>query len=247
MMIIEDACHALGSTQGKTGELVPVGACAYSDLACFSFHPVKNIAMGEGGAITTNNDAMASFMRRDRSHGLTRSADEFELAMAKDASGMANPWFYELHEPGFNYRVPDILCALGVSQITKLDRFVSQRRLLMAAYREAMAPLAPLVKIMPEPAQGAPAWHLCVARIDFEEAGLERATVMRRLHEAGIGSQVHYIPVHRQPYYAKRYPSVELPGADAYYAKCLSLPLFASMTIGDVARVAEALAKALAG
>jgi len=230
LWVVEDACHALGGRQAGG----PVGACAHSDLACFSFHPVKTIAMGEGGAITTNDAALAAALRRDRSHGLVRDANPDE------------PWAYELHEPGFNYRAPDILCALGLSQLKKLARFVGQRRHLVALYREALAPLAPLVHLLPEPAHGEAAWHLLAVQIDFAAAGIDRATVMARLAERGIGSQVHYIPVHRQPYYAARTPGLELPGADAYYAKCLSLPLFAAMTEGDVTRVAEALTEALA-
>lgn len=244
LWVVEDACHAIGGTQGPAAS--PVGACAHADLACFSFHPVKTIAMGEGGAITTNDAGLAAAMRRDRSHGLTREPGDFTLADSHDADGGPSPWFYELHAPGFNYRAPDILCALGLSQLKKLSRFVAQRRRLMALYREALAPLAPVVRLVEEPPHGETAWHLCVARIDFASAGIGRAALMSRLAEDGIGSQVHYIPVHRQPYYAARYPELALPGADAYYARCLSLPLFAAMTEDDVARVAAALAAALA-
>lgn len=242
LWVIEDACHAIGGTEAGR----PVGACSHSDLACFSFHPVKTIAMGEGGAVTTNDDALAAALRADRNHGLVRQPEGFTLPGAVDAEGAPNPWFYELPEPGFNYRAPDILCALGLSQVKKLARFVAQRRRLMALYREALAPLAPVVRLVEEPPHGETAWHLCVARIDFASAGIGRAALMRRLAEDGIGSQVHYIPVHRQPYYAARYPELALPGADAYYARCLSLPLFAAMTEDDVARVTAALAAALA-
>ncbi len=228
--VIEDACHAIGGAQ--TGGAA-VGGCGHADLACFSFHPVKTVAMGEGGAITTNDPALAASMRRDRSHGLIREPNA------------AEPWAYELQEPGFNYRAPDILCALGLSQLKKLKRFTAARAALVAAYRTALADLAPLVQPVPDAGHGETAWHLFVVRIDFEAAGIARADLMRRLAEAGIGSQVHYIPVHRQPYYARRYPGADLPGADAYYARCLSLPLFASMTVDDVARVAAALKAAL--
>lgn len=245
LWIVEDACHALGGTQAGGA---PVGACAHSDLACFSFHPVKAIAMGEGGAVTTRDAALAAGMRRDRSHGLTRDAASFTLADAFAPDGAANPWFYELPEPGFNYRVPDVLCALGISQLKKLARFTAQRRALLALYRDALAPLAPVVRPLADAGFGETAWHLNVVRIDFAAAGIARAELMRRLAEAGIGSQVHYIPVHRQPYYATRYPGgTHLPGADAYYESCLSLPLFAAMTEDDVARVALALKAALAG
>lgn len=233
LWIIEDACHAIGGAQATERGSIPVGGCHNADMACFSFHPVKTVAMGEGGAITTNNAELAAALRRDRSHGLIRESDP------------AEPWAYELLEPGFNYRAPDILCALGLSQLKKLERFVAQRRRLVAAYRERLWRMDAILRPVEDAGHGDPAWHLFVVRIDFEKAGVNRAEVMRRLAEAGIGSQVHYIPVHRQPYYAKRYPGTELPGADAYYARCLSLPLFASMTEADVDRVVEALKAAL--
>lgn len=234
LWIVEDACHAIGGQQAGERGGVPVGACTHSDMACFSFHPVKTIAMGEGGAVTTNDADLAAAMRRDRSHGLIRE------------SNPAEPWAYALEEPGFNYRAPDILCALGLSQLKKLDRFTARRRALVAAYRERLGALAPIVRPVDDAGHGDPAWHLFVVRVDFENAGITRADLMRRLAEAGIGSQVHYIPVHHQPYYAKRYPGTQLPGADAYYARCLSLPLFASMSEDDVERVCTALAAALA-
>lgn len=234
LWIIEDACHAIGGAQATERGDVPVGGCANSDMACFSFHPVKTVAMGEGGAITTNNAELAAAMRRDRSHGLIRDTNP------------AEPWVYELREPGFNYRAPDILCALGLSQLKKLARFTARRRALVAAYRERLWRLSHVLTPVDDAEHGDPAWHLFVVRIDFEKAGLTRTDLMRRLAEAGIGSQVHYLPVHRQPYYEKRYPGTHLPGADAYYARCLSLPLFASMSEDDVERVCAALKAALA-
>lgn len=234
LWIVEDACHAIGGAQTTgAGADAPVGACAHSDMACFSFHPVKTVAMGEGGAIVLNDPALAAAMRRDRSHGLVRDADP------------ARPWAYEMSEPGFNYRAPDILCALGLSQLKKLARFTDQRRRLVAAYRERLAGFGDLVRPVEDAGHGAPAWHLFVVRIDFEKAGVSRADLMRRLAEAGIGSQVHYIPVHTQPYYARRYLGLTLPGAETWYARCLSLPLFAAMTDDDVARVVGALKAAL--
>ncbi len=233
LWVVEDACHAIGGAQAAGDGAAPVGACAHSDMTCFSFHPVKTIAMGEGGAITAKDPELAAAMRRDRSHGLIRDADP------------AEPWAYEMREPGFNYRAPDILCALGLSQMKKLARFTDQRRRLVAAYRERLAGLGDLVRPVEDAGHGDAAWHLFVVRIDFDKAGVNRAELMRRLAEAGIGSQVHYIPVHRQPYYARRYPGLALPGADAYYARCLSLPLFAAMTENDVERVAAALTAAL--
>lgn len=246
LRIVEDACHALGATQAAGPNAVPVGASRYGDLTCFSFHPVKTIAMGEGGAITTNDPDLAAAMRRDRSHGLERDPAALTLPDAFDDDGTASPWFYEMDEPGFNYRAPDILCALGLSQLKKLDRFVAQRRKLVAAYRDALRPLGGVVTPVSDAGHGEAAWHLMVVKIDFAKASLRRGPLMRHLAGQGIGTQVHYIPVHRQPYYARRNPGLSLPGADAYYAGCLSLPLSADMTEDDVHRVVGALAAALA-
>ena len=149
-------------------------------------------------------------------------------------------------EPGFNYRLPDILCALGLSQLKKLPRFAARRRALARAYDTALAPLAPVVQIASRPAWSDPVLHLMCVLIDFEALGLSRREVVDRLRERGVGTQVHYIPVHRQPYYAQRYGDLVLPGAERWYAHCLSLPLYPGLADEDVGRVAEAL-KAVLG
>lgn len=241
MKIVDDACHAIGTGYvAKDGSVTQIGSNAYCDMTVFSFHPVKAIAMGEGGAVTTNDPELAKRLVRARNHGMTREASEFEnVNDAFDESGAANPWYYECAQPEFNWRANDIQCALGLSQIAKLGRFVTRRRALAAAYDSAFAPLAPLVRPLARTRSCLPAWHLYVARIDFERAGISRGRFMRMLHERGIGSQVHYYPVHRQPYYAKRYGALSLPGTDRYYDRALSLPLFASMSIGDAERVVQ--------
>jgi UDP-4-amino-4,6-dideoxy-N-acetyl-beta-L-altrosamine transaminase len=245
--VVEDACHALGTTMDFGGAAERVGDCRHSAMACFSFHPVKTIATGEGGMVTTNDPALAERIALFRSHGVTREAAAFRAPeMSLDAAGAANPWAYEMQELGFNYRLPDLLCALGLSQLAKLARFAARRRALAARYRERLAPLAPLVRPAAVPANCDPAPHLFVALIDFEAAGVTRAAAMRALAERGVGTQVHYIPVHRQPYYAERYGAPDLPGADAWYARCLSLPLFPAMADDDPDRVVEAL-KAVLG
>lgn len=228
--VVEDACHAVG-TQTPDG---PVGNAARSDAVCFSFHPVKTLTTGEGGMVTTRDAAAAARMRRLRSHGLLREVE-----------GAPGPWWYEQHALGFNYRLPDINCALGLSQLGKLDAFVAQRRRLADRYAAALAPLAPLVRLPPTTPGVAPALHLLAARIDFDAAGVTRAEAMERLRLKGVGSQVHYIPVHRQPYWRARSKTPALPGADAWYASTLSLPLYPAMTEADVDRVAAALAEAL--
>jgi len=166
--------------------------------------------------------------------------------MAFDSEGGgANPWFYEMQNLGFNYRLPDVNCALGLSQLAKLERFVAVRRALTSRYRALLAPLGPVVRAVEARPGSNPALHLFIVLIDFEAAGLTRKAVMDALKARGIGTQVHYIPVPHQPYYRARYGEPALPGADAYYARCLSLPLFAGMEAGDVDRVAGALIEVL--
>jgi len=245
--IVDDACHAIGTGfVAEDGSLSQIGSNAFCDLTVFSFHPVKTIAMGEGGAVTTNDPELATRLVRARNHGMTRKPDEFVNTQdAFDADGTPNPWYYECIEPEFNWRANDIQCALGLSQLGKLGRFVARRRALAASYDALLTPFAPLVRPTARTRASLPAWHLYAARIDFERAGISRATVMRELAKDGIGSQVHYFPVHRQPYYAKRYGALSLPGADRYYDRCLSLPLFASMSLSDVERVTATLGNIL--
>ncbi len=240
--VIEDACHALGTLYPASGGEAPVGSCRDSDMAVFSFHPVKVIAMGEGGAITTNDAALAARLRELRSHGMTRDAAHFtnnDLAFAKD--GSANPWYYEMQELGFNYRASDIHCALGLSQLAKIDKFIERRRLMVSRYDALLAPLSPLVHPLGRMPGCLPAWHLYVALIDFDAAGVSRGELMERLKQNGIGTQVHYIPVHTQPYFQDMYGAKELPGAAAYYARCLSLPLYPGMNDNAVDLVTKAL------
>ena len=231
-VLVEDAPHALGSTLKFGNSAEQVGDCAHSAMATFSFHPVKTIATGEGGMVTTNDSRLAERLRRLRSHGMIRPAG-------------GDPWWYEMPEIGFNYRLPDILCALGISQLGKLDAFAARRRILAARYEAALKPLAPLVVQATRPDWSDPVLHLMVALIDFEAVGRSRREVVEALRERGVGTQVHYIPVHTQPYYRERYGERELPGANAWYERCLSLPLYPGMADEDVDRVAAALADVL--
>lgn len=231
-VLVEDAPHALGGTMRFGNVAETVGDGRHSAMSTFSFHPVKTIATGEGGMVTTNDPDLAERLRRLRSHGMVRPEG-------------AEPWWYEMPEPGFNYRLPDILCALGLSQLSKLPRFAARRRALAAAYGAALAPLAPIVRIAERPAWSDPVLHLMTVLIDFEAAGRTRAQVVEALRARGVGSQVHYIPVHRQPYYRELYGELRLPGAEAWYARCLSLPLYPAMRDDDVQTVAAALRAAL--
>jgi UDP-4-amino-4,6-dideoxy-N-acetyl-beta-L-altrosamine transaminase len=241
LSIVEDACHALGTVINGDG---PVGNCRHSQMTVFSFHPAKTIAMGEGGAITTNDPALNNRLARFRTHGITRNPQEFVArSEAFDAMGEPNPWYYEMQDLGFNYRACDMQCALGSSQLAKLSRFAAARRKIVAAYETALTPLAPKICPVERRTGQFTVWHLAAVLIDFAGLGKDRATVMRQLREMGIGTQVNYIPVHKLPYYTtltSGHP-VSLPGAESYYAKCLSLPLFATMTEADVTRVVAAL------
>jgi UDP-4-amino-4,6-dideoxy-N-acetyl-beta-L-altrosamine transaminase len=247
LQVVEDAAHAIGSRYyGEANSDRPVGDGRQAAMTAFSFHPVKTVAMGEGGAVTTNDDCLADSLRRLRSHGMLREAAELSNhELAFDETGAVNPWYYEMPEVGLNYRVTDIQCALGLSQIGKLDRFVARRRALAARYDEGLADLTPLVRPIAKSPAGRAAWHLYGVLIDFEAAGVGRARLMERLKAVGIGTQVHYIPVHLQPYYRERYGAFSLPGAERYYARTLSLPLFPAMRDEDVDRVVDALAQAL--
>ncbi|WBQ10746.1 UDP-4-amino-4,6-dideoxy-N-acetyl-beta-L-altrosamine transaminase [Hyphomonadaceae bacterium ML37] len=236
LAVVEDSCHALGSMDGQGR---PAGACDHSDASTFSFHPVKTLACGEGGMVTTRSARLADHMRRARSHGVERSPDHFQRR-----EGVAEPWWYEMVQLGWNYRMPDINAALGRSQLARLPVFAARRRALAARYESALSGLAPLVRT-PAHAPGDPCRHLYNVRIDFQAAGVTRADVMAHLKADGIGTQVHYIPLYRQPFHAPRHTAGPLPGAEAHYERTLSLPLWPGMADEDPARVAQALERAL--
>jgi len=242
--VVEDASHAVGSTYFSNGQQVSAGSCVHSDMAIFSFHPVKTIAMGEGGMITTNREETYHRLCRLRSHGMTKQADNFaNTDLGFDANGDPNPWYYEMPELGYNYRASDIHCALGLSQLQKLDFFTTRRTELADQYDREILPLAPIVQSLGRVHGDQPAWHLYVVLIDFDLLRTDRAGLMQKLAEAGIGSQVHYLPVHHQPYYRNRYGNLSLSGADRFYARALSLPLFPTMEAADVERVVSEISR----
>lgn len=233
--IVYDSCHALGST---VDEGVPVGSCQFADAEIFSFHPVKTVTMGEGGAITLRDPELARILRRMRSHDIIRNPSEMVGA------DRGQPWYYEMHAPGYNYRVPDILCALGRVQLARLPEFAAARQALAARYLDLFSGHR-IVHVVGDMPGQTHVLHLLTAHIDFAAAGLDRAGLMRALSQQGIGTQVHYVPVHGQPYYRRQAAHAELPGADAFYASCLSLPLFPAMTSRDVDRVHAAMERCL--
>lgn len=220
VFIIEDAAHAIGS---KYADGSNVGNCKYSDMTIFSFHPVKTITTGEGGAITTNNPELFEKLIELRSHGITKSE--------KKLSQNPGPWYHEMQMLGFNYRLTDIQAALGISQLKKLDRFVKKRRDIVNKYNEAFKNIDWLT-IPYEKEDVYSAFHLYVLQIDYEKIGKSRKEAMEHLFEKGIGTQVHYIPVHLQPYYQTHYgyKARDFTIAEEYYSHALSLPLFPTLT-----------------
>jgi UDP-4-amino-4,6-dideoxy-N-acetyl-beta-L-altrosamine transaminase len=217
-IVIEDAAHALGA-QTPDG---PVGNCAHSLMCCLSFHPVKPITTGEGGAVTTNDAAVAEELRRFRSHGIQRMPAEGD-------------WYYEIHKLGFNYRITDIQAALGISQLARLSSFIDRRNVLADRYREALAGLAiALPPIAPEGWRHG--YHIFPIRVR------DRRRVFDGLRTAGVGVQVHYVPLHRQPVYADLgFGPADLPEAERAYQELISLPLHPGLTESDQDHVIDAL------
>jgi len=226
-VIIEDAAHALGASYPAGGK---VGSCSHSLMTIFSFHPVKAIAAGEGGMITTNDETIYRKLLRLRSHGINKLDDALEIPSQAQANGEVNPWYYEMQTLGFHYRITEMQCALALSQFNKLDQFISRRRTLAKRYDESFAAFKNC-----RPAQlvgrDLSGHHLYVLRIDFNSLDINRAELMKKLKDKGIGSQVHYIPVPMQPYYRRLGLNFEdFPDAINYYEEALSIPLFYDLT-----------------
>ncbi|HRP34466.1 MAG TPA: UDP-4-amino-4,6-dideoxy-N-acetyl-beta-L-altrosamine transaminase [Gammaproteobacteria bacterium] len=233
--IIEDASHAVGGRY--RGE--PVGNCRYSDITVFSFHPVKIITTAEGGLALTQREELAQRMQLLRSHGITR--DPTQMSRAPDG-----PWYYEQVTLGFNYRMTDLQAALGLSQLARLDEYVTRRHALARHYDAALARLPVLTPWQhPDSYSGL---HLYVIRLQLERIGRSHRDVFDALRAAGIGVNLHYIPVHTQPYYqALGFRVGQFPAAERYYAEAISLPLYPSMSDAQQAEVVAALHEALAG
>jgi len=235
--VIEDASHALGSRYRDAN----VGACVYSDMTVFSFHPVKHITTGEGGMVLTNDELLHRRLRRFRSHGITSIRSEL-LASEPPSRG-----YYEQQELGYNYRITDLQCALGLSQLRKLPTFMARRRSIVDAYNRAFDGCSKL-RVPYESPLCATNFHLYVLQIDFEAIGMRRDDLMGQLLDRGVQTQVHYIPVHTQPFYRERFGTGwgDCPVAESYYKRCLSIPLHPRMGDDDVNKVIDAV-KALTG
>ncbi|MGD0757677.1 MAG: UDP-4-amino-4,6-dideoxy-N-acetyl-beta-L-altrosamine transaminase [Candidatus Sulfotelmatobacter sp.] len=227
LIVIEDACHALGAKyrERSTG--------AVADMTVFSFHPVKHITTGEGGMVTTNNAQFAETLRRFRNHGISSDARQRQSA---------GEWHYEMVLLGFNYRLPDIACALGIEQLKRLDANLARRREIAARYTLAFRELPGVIPPATRPDVN-PAWHLYPIRLDLAKLSADRAEIFRALRAENIGVGVHYIPVHRHPYYVEKFGErgCEYPVAEDAYDRLISLPIFPAMTDQDVSDVIRAV------
>jgi perosamine synthetase len=229
LALIADACHAVGgSYRGR-----PVGSLAH--LSTFSFHPVKHMTTGEGGMITTDDAALAQRMRTFRNHGITTDYRQRE---------QQGSWFYEMVELGYNYRITDIQCALGRSQLAKLPQWVARRQAIARQYDTAFAEIPGVTPLAVRP-DCAHAYHLYVVRFDPQQVGRARADIFAALRGANIGVNVHYIPVHLHPYYRQHFGTApgQCPVAEAAYEQIISLPMFAGMSDDDVEDVVAVIQK----
>jgi perosamine synthetase len=231
LVVIEDAAHALGATYKgrKVGSI--------SDMTMFSFHPVKHITSGEGGIITTNNEEYYEKLLQFRSHGITRAKDKL--------NEYHGPWYYEMQFLGYNYRMTDIQAALGTSQLKKVDKFVELRRKYVAMYNEAFKDMDEII-IPFQLEDGQSSWHLYIIRLKLDKLTASRREIFEALQQQNIGVNVHYIPVHFQPYYQQMgYKKGICPNAEKLYEEMITLPLFPAMTEEDVNDVIKAVKRTI--
>ncbi len=233
LIIIEDASHALGATYKgcKIGSI--------SDMTIFSFHPVKHITTGEGGMITTNNKKYYERLKLFRTHGIT-----------KDKGRLLNydgPWYYEMQELGYNYRLTDFQCALGLSQLKKIDRIIQRRREIVKRYNSELKDMQEIKIPEINPVDSNPAWHIYMIQLNLKRLKISRREIFEALQAENIGVNVHYIPVHLQPYYQKRfgYRRGDFPKAENYYSRAITLPIFPKMTEKDINDVVKAVKKVI--
>lgn len=233
LVIIEDASHALGATykDSKIGSI--------SDMTVFSFHPVKHITTGEGGMITTNNKKYYERLKLFRTHGITKDKDKL--------LNYDGPWYYEMQELGYNYRLTDFQCALGISQLKKIDSNLAKRREIVKVYNSKFRDM-PEIKIPQiNPATSNSTWHIYMIQLDLDKIKVGRREIFEALRAENIGVNVHYIPVHLQPYYQKRfgYHKGDFPKAENYYSRAITLPIFPKMTEKDINDVVKAVKKVI--
>lgn len=249
LFILEDGSHALGARYRSQGRWYNVGSCVHADACVFSFHPVKGITTGEGGAVTTNSKELYEKISALRTHGITKKPESFingELAFYGKVSELkAAGWYYEMQSLGFNYRIPDILCALGVSQLKRLPSFIQRRREIAAFYGKALKNVDS-IELPEERAGYESAYHLYVIRLRQNKLTAGRAELFEALREAGLGVQVHYIPVHLQPYYQSLgYRRGDCPVAESEYERIISIPVYPALTAPLAREVVKRLTKVL--
>ena len=223
LIVIEDACHALGAEYKANGKWIKVGSCKHSNMTVFSFHPVKHITTGEGGAITTNDRRIYERLKALRTHGVYKD----KKTTKKGA------WYYEMRELGFNYRLTDFQCALGLSQFKKLNRFIKRRREIVKMYEESFR--GNKFFSLPEEGENVKSsWHLYAIRLK-DKYKQRKKEIFYRLREKGLNVQVHYIPVYQQPYYKQSgYEKVICPNAENFYQREISIPLHYSISTKDM-------------
>ena len=274
--VLEDACHGIGGGFRADGKQWKLGGHPWADITTFSFHPVKTMTTGEGGILVTENDEWAAKARLLRTHGVTRDPAVF-LGLVDETTQVSDlppaisatlrfrsplseigPWYYEMQDLGYNFRITDLQCALGRSQLAKIPAFIRRRQEIVSRYNEAFANLDWLQ--VPSLATGGPlpatssdfnfslsdlSLHLYTVQIDFAGLGKTRTEVMQELRDQGVGSQVLYIPVYLQPWYRRTfgYASGKCPNAEEFYARALSLPLYPSMTDNDIFEVIDSVSQ----
>lgn len=247
-VVIEDACHALGA---KYADGSTVGNCRFSDMTVFSFHPVKGVTSGEGGMITTNNKVIFKRLLKLRSHGICKGNFEFPGISIADNTIMKpdraleenelRPWYYEMQEIGFNYRITDIQCALAASQLKKINLFLQRRREIALAYDQKFELLDGVKRVQLQ-GRELSSHHIYVLKIDFDHLGLSRHQAMKQLASRGVGSQVHYIPIPMHPYYeGLGYRMQDYPESNKYYDEALTLPIYYGLTDEQVSMVVDSL------
>ena len=244
-VVIEDASHALGARyRDEHGVWHEVGSCAHADLTCFSFQAVKHVTTGEGGAVTTRCEALYRRLLSLRNHGIARDPSTF----VESDEHLVGPWYYEVQGLGWNYRITEMQCALGLSQLRRLEAFVERRRAIAARYHQAFADLRG-VTLPIEPGHLRHAWHLYPLWLDEERLGRGRREVFEAMRARGLGVQVHYIPVHLHPYYRRRFGTRpgEFPEAERYYRGAISIPLYPRLADDEVEHVVSVVRDVLCG
>ena len=235
LMVIEDACHALGAQYKLNNKWIKVGKCSHSDMTIFSFHPVKSITTGEGGAVLTNRRDLYERLLMFRNHGITKESSKLKVK----SSRLIGSWYYEMQNLGFNYRLTDFQCVLGLSQLKKLDRFIKRRREIVNIYNQKLSKISEIC-LPVERSYVKSSWHLYYIRL---KNFLKRKIAFEKLQKLGIGMQVHYIPIHLQPYYKENlgYKEGDYPTTENYYKRTITLPLYPKMKLIEVQYVVRIL------